>query len=62
MLKQIKSLIAKIIGTARVVGEPIDLTPGGGPRIHHTVLPERELGFNEYWLYVRDQNNQFLKK
>jgi hypothetical protein len=52
----LKSLIDRLQGFDPSIGEPIDLTYGGGARAQSTVNPEQELGYNEFWTRIHEMN------
>jgi hypothetical protein len=51
-----KTLIQKLQGIDSTIGEPIDLTYGGGARVQSTVNPGQELGYNEFWERIYKMN------
>jgi hypothetical protein len=56
MKKILKALIYKMQGIDPTIGEPIDLTYGGGARVQSTVNPGQELGYNEFWERIYKMN------
>jgi len=56
MKKILKALIYKLQGIDPTIGEPIDLTYGGGARVQSTVNPDQELGHNEFWERIYKMN------
>lgn len=56
MKKIFKSLIDRLQGFDPSIGEPIDLTYGGGARVQSTVNPDQELGYNEFWERIYAMN------
>ena len=51
-----KNLILRLQGFDLTIGEPIDLTYGGGARAQSTVEPDTNLGYNEFWQRVYEMN------
>ena len=56
MKKIFKSLIDRLQGFDPSIGEPIDLTYGGGARVMSTVNPDQELSYNEFWERIYSMN------
>lgn len=51
-----KTLIYKVYGIDPTIGEPIDLTYGGGARVQSTVNPDQQLSHNEFWTRIYEAN------
>lgn len=51
-----KNLVLKIQGFDPTIGEPIDLTYGGGARAQSTVNPDQALNYNEFWERIYEMN------
>jgi hypothetical protein len=56
MKKILKALIYKLQGIDPTIGEPIDLTYGGGARVQSTVKPDNQLEYNEFWSRIYEVN------
>ena len=51
-----KNLVLKMQGFDSTIGEPIDLTYGGGARAQSTVNPDQALSYNEFWQRIYAMN------